>query len=115
MQDSYGGQIGLKRLVNAAHQAGIAVVLDVVYNHLGAEGNYLGDYGPYFTDRHQTPWGAAVNLDGPGSDQVRRYFIENAVYFCCRDLHIDALRLDAIHAMMDSSAMPFLQELTARW
>jgi maltooligosyltrehalose trehalohydrolase len=112
VQDSYGGQLGLKKLVNACHQAGIAVVLDVVYNHLGAEGNYLSDYGPYFTDRYQTPWGSAVNFDGPGSDQVRRYFIENAVYFL-RDFHIDALRLDAIHAMLDFSAITFLEELAA--
>ncbi len=112
VQDSYGGHEGLKRLVDACHQAGIAVVLDVVYNHLGTEGNYLWDYGPYFTNRYHTPWGDAVNFDGPGSDQVRRYFIENAVYFL-RDFHIDALRLDAIHAMLDFSATPFLQELAA--
>lgn len=112
VQDSYGGYAGLKRLVDACHQAGIAVVLDVVYNHLGAEGNYLWDYGPYFTDRYKTPWGDSVNFDGPGSDQVRRYFIENAVYFL-RDFHIDALRLDAIHAMLDFSATPFLEELAA--
>jgi maltooligosyltrehalose trehalohydrolase len=112
VQDSYGGHLGLKRLVNACHEAGIAVILDVVYNHLGAEGNYLWDYGPYFTDRYQTPWGSAVNFDGPGSDQVRRYFIENAVYFL-RDFHVDALRLDAIHAMLDFSASHFLEELAA--
>jgi maltooligosyltrehalose trehalohydrolase len=112
VQDSYGGNEGLKKLVDACHQAGLAVVLDVVYNHLGAEGNYLWDYGPYFTDRYQTPWGSAVNFDGPGSDQVRRYFIENAVYFL-RDFHIDALRLDAIHAMLDFSAVPFLEEMAA--
>jgi maltooligosyltrehalose trehalohydrolase len=112
VQDSYGGPVALKRLVNACHQAGLAVVLDVVYNHFGAEGNYLWDYGPYFTDRYHTPWGDAVNFDGPGSDQVRRYFIENAVYFL-RDFHIDALRLDAVHAMLDFSATPFLEELAA--
>lgn len=112
VQDSYGGHEGLKQLVNACHQAGIAVILDVVYNHLGAEGNYLWDYGPYFTDRYTTPWGSAVNFDGPGSDQVRRYFIENAVYFL-RDFHIDALRLDAVHAMLDFSATHFLEELAA--
>ncbi len=112
VQDSYGGHVGLKKLVNACHEAGLAVVLDVVYNHLGAEGNYLWDYGPYFTDRYHTPWGSAVNFDGPGSDQVRRYFIENAVYFL-RDFHIDALRLDAIHAMLDFSATAFLEELAA--
>jgi maltooligosyltrehalose trehalohydrolase len=112
VQDSYGGNEGLKKLVDACHQAGLAVILDVVYNHLGAEGNYLWDYGPYFTDRYQTPWGSAVNFDGPGSDQVRRYFIENAVYFL-RDFHIDALRLDAIHAMLDFSALNFLEEMAA--
>lgn len=112
VQDSYGGPDGLKQLVNACHQAGIAVILDVVYNHLGAEGNYLWDYGPYFTDRYRTPWGDSINFDGPGSDQVRRYFIENAVYFL-RDFHIDALRLDAIHAMLDFSATHFLEELSA--
>jgi maltooligosyltrehalose trehalohydrolase len=112
VQDSYGGPDGLKRLVDACHREGIAVVLDVVYNHLGAEGNYLWDYGPYFTDRYKTPWGDAVNFDGPGSDQVRRFLIENAVYFL-RDFHIDALRLDAIHAMLDFSATHFLEELAA--
>jgi maltooligosyltrehalose trehalohydrolase len=112
VQDSYGGHVGLKKLVNACHQAGLAVVLDVVYNHLGAEGNYLADYGPYFTDRYHTPWGAAVNFDGPGSDQVRRYFIENALYFL-RDFHIDALRIDAIHALIDFSATHFLEEMAA--
>lgn len=112
VQDSYGGNEGLKKLVNACHKAGLAVILDVVYNHLGAEGNYLSEYGPYFTDRYQTPWGSAVNFDGPGSDQVRRYFIENAVYFL-RDFHIDALRLDAIHAMLDFSGIPFLEEMAA--
>src|SRR5690606_3850937 len=109
VQDSYGGVLGLNRLVNACHQQGLAVVLEVVYNPLGAEGNYLGDYGPYFTERYQTPWGSAANFDGPGSDQVRRYFIENAVYYL-RDFHIDALRLDAIHAMLDFSAVNFLEE-----
>ncbi len=112
VQDSYGGAEGFKRLINACHQAGLAVVLDVVYNHLGAEGNYLWDYGPYFTDRYKTPWGSSVNFDGPGSDQVRRFFIENAVYFL-RDFHVDALRLDAIHAMLDFSAGTFLEEMAA--
>lgn len=110
VQDSYGGAEGLKRLVDACHRHGLAVVLDVVYNHLGAEGNYLWDYGPYFTDRYKTAWGSAVNFDGPGSDPVRRYFIENAVYFLA-EFHIDALRLDAVHAMLDFSAGTFLEEL----
>jgi len=112
VQDSYGGPLALMRLVNACHLAGIAVILDVVYNHLGPEGNYLSEFGPYFTDRYNTPWGDAVNFDGPGSDHVRRFFIANAVYFL-RDFHIDALRLDAVHAMLDFSATHFLEELAA--
>ncbi|MBN2508284.1 MAG: malto-oligosyltrehalose trehalohydrolase [Verrucomicrobia bacterium] len=110
VQESYGGPVGLKRLVDAAHRHGLAVVLDVVYNHLGPEGNYLGEFGPYFTDRYRTPWGPAVNLDGPHSDEVRRYFIENALYWQT-EFHIDALRLDAVHAIRDFSAVPFLEEL----
>jgi len=110
VQNSYGGPDGLKRLVDACHDHGLAVVLDVVYNHLGPEGNYLRDFGPYFTDRYRTPWGEAVNFDGAGSDGVRRYFIENALHWLDR-YHIDALRLDAVHAIYDFSAKPFLQEL----
>ncbi|MDT8288081.1 MAG: alpha-amylase family glycosyl hydrolase, partial [Elusimicrobiales bacterium] len=91
---AYGGPQGLKRLVDASHRAGLAVFLDVVYNHLGPEGNYLWDYGPYFTDRYHSPWGESVNLDGPHSDHVRRFFIENALYWLA-DFHIDGLRLDA--------------------
>jgi len=109
-QNSYGGPVGLKKLVDACHQQGLAVILDVVYNHLGPEGNYLANFGPYFTDRYHTPWGEAVNFDGPESDEVRRLFIENAVYWI-REFHIDALRLDAVHAIYDFSARPFLQEL----
>jgi len=111
VQYSYGGPEGLKTLVNACHQQDIAVSLDVVYNHLGPEGNYLRDFGPYFTDRYRTPWGPAVNFDGAYSDEVRNYFIENARYWFC-EYHIDALRLDAIHAIYDQSARPFLRELT---
>jgi len=110
VQNSYGGPQGLKRLVNACHRKGLAVILDVVYNHLGPEGNYLRDFGPYFTDFYQTPWGEAVNFDGPESDDVRRFFIENALYWVA-DCHIDALRLDAVHAIMDASARPFLEAL----
>ena len=110
VQNSYGGPAGLKRLVNAAHQRGLAVVLDVVYNHLGPEGNYLGDFAPYFTDRYRTPWGLALNFDGRDSDEVRRYFTENALYWQT-EFHIDALRLDAVHAIQDFSAVPFLEEL----
>lgn len=110
VQDSYGGPEGLKRLVNACHQHGLAVVLDVVYNHLGPEGNHLAEFGPYFTDRYQTPWGAALNFDGAYSDEVRRFFIENAIYWVT-EFHIDALRLDALHAILDISAYTFLEEL----
>lgn len=111
VQNSYGGPQGLKRFVNACHQRGLAVTLDVVYNHLGPEGNYLGDFGPYFTDRYRTPWGMAVNLDGEGSDEVRRFFIENALYWI-EECHVDALRLDALHALVDLSPSPFLSELS---
>jgi maltooligosyltrehalose trehalohydrolase len=110
VQGSYGGPEGLKRLVSACHRLGLAVILDVVYNHLGPEGNYLADFGPYFTDRYRTPWGPAVNFDGPGSDEVRHFFIENALYWTA-EFHIDALRLDALHAVFDHSAQPFLEEL----
>jgi maltooligosyltrehalose trehalohydrolase len=109
-QLSYGGPQGLKHLVNACHQKGLAVILDVVYNHLGPEGNYLGDFGFYFTGRYQTPWGLALNFDGPQSDEVRRFFIENALYWIT-DCHLDALRLDAVHAILDHSAYTFLEEL----
>lgn len=111
-QNSYGGPEGLKRLVDAAHARGLAVVLDVVYNHLGPEGNYLGDFGPYFTARYKTPWGLALNFDGPESDAVRRFFIENALQWVA-DFHLDGLRLDAVHAIADNSERPFLQELGA--
>ena len=110
-QNSYGGPTGLKALVNACHRHSLAVILDVVYNHLGPEGNYLSDFGPYFTDRCKTPWGDAVNLDGPYSDEVRLYFIRNALHWIS-DYHFDALRLDAIHRIFDSGATPFLSELT---
>jgi maltooligosyltrehalose trehalohydrolase len=110
VHNSYGGPDGLKKLVNACHQRGLAVVLDVVYNHLGPEGNYLANYGPYFTQRYRTPWGPAVNFDGPGSDEVRRFFIGNALFWVT-EYHIDALRLDALHAIVDLSPKPFLTEL----
>jgi maltooligosyltrehalose trehalohydrolase len=113
VQNSYGGPEALKRLVNACHSQEIGVALDVVYNHLGPEGNYLNDFGPYFTDRYKTPWGNAVNFDDAYSDEVRRFFIENALHWIS-DFHIDALRLDAIHAIVDTSAKPFLRELTER-
>ncbi|GAB4527513.1 MAG: malto-oligosyltrehalose trehalohydrolase [Anaerolineae bacterium] len=110
---AYGGAQGLKRLVDACHQRGLAVVLDVVYNHLGPEGNYLNDYGPYFTEYYHTPWGMALNFDSAESDHVRRYFIDNALYWIT-EFHIDALRLDATHAMLDFSARTFLEELVER-
>jgi maltooligosyltrehalose trehalohydrolase len=110
-QNSYGGDIGLKRLVNACHQKGIAAILDVVYNHFGPEGNYFKKYGPYSTTTYKTVWGDAINMDGPQSDEVRRFFIENALYWIS-DFHFDALRLDAVHAMLDFSPVPFLEQLT---
>jgi maltooligosyltrehalose trehalohydrolase len=109
---AYGGPEGLKRLIDEAHQRGLAVVIDVVYNHLGPAGNYLGEYGPYFTDRYATPWGQAVNVDGPDSDEVRRFFVDNALMWL-RDYHCDGLRLDAVDAIVDHSATHILQELAA--
>jgi len=112
VQNSYGGPEGLKRLIDACHQRGLAVILDVVYNHLGPEGSYLHDFGPYFTDRYRTPWGAAINFDGPDSDEVRRFFIENALSWVT-EFRLDALRLDAVHGIFDFSARHFLQELAS--
>jgi maltooligosyltrehalose trehalohydrolase len=109
-QNSYGGPEGLQRLVDAAHRHGLAIALDVVYNHLGPEGNYLGEFGRYFTGRYQSPWGQAINLDGEASDEVRRFFIDNALYWL-EEYHFDALRLDAVHAIFDFSALHFLAEL----
>ncbi len=109
---AYGGPEGLKQLVNACHLRGLAVILDVVYNHLGPDGNYLGMFAPYFTDHHTTGWGDAVNLDDAGSDEVRRFFIDNALMWL-RDYHMDGLRLDAVHALVDESAVHFLEELAA--
>jgi maltooligosyltrehalose trehalohydrolase len=110
VQNSYGGPEGLKRLVDTCHQRNMAVVLDVVYNHLGPEGNYLADFGPYFTDAYRTPWGRAINFDGAQSDEVVRFFVQNALYWV-EDFHIDALRLDAIHGIVDRNAQPFLELL----
>ncbi len=107
---AYGGPDGLKRLVDAAHARGLGVVMDVVYNHLGPAGNYLPEFGPYFSARHRTNWGAAVNFDGPGSDEVRRFVIDNALMWL-RDYHCDGLRVDAVHAIMDQSATHILEEL----
>ncbi len=109
-QNSYGRPETLQKLVNAAHEHGLAMALDVVYNHLGPEGNYLSAYGPYFTYRYRTTWGEAINFDSAGSDEVRRFFLENALHWL-EDYHFDALRLDAIHGICDNSATPFLAEL----
>jgi maltooligosyltrehalose trehalohydrolase len=110
VQNSYGGAEGLQHLVNACHQKGLAVILDVVYNHLGPEGNYLGVFGPYFTEKYRTPWGNAINFDDAWCDGVRGYFIENALMWF-RDFHIDALRLDAVHAIKDFSPVHILKEI----
>jgi maltooligosyltrehalose trehalohydrolase len=111
VQNSYGGAAGLQRFVDECHQRDLAVILDVVYNHLGPEGNVLGAYAPYFTDRYVTPWGPALNFDGPDSDDVRAYFFENARQWFGA-FHIDGLRLDAVHEIIDRSATPFLAELS---
>lgn len=110
VQHSYGGPDGLKRLVDACHGHGLAVVLDVVYNHFGPEGNYLGEFAPYFTDKYRTPWGQAINYDDAYANDVRSYIVGSALAWC-RDYHIDALRLDAIHGIFDFSARHILQEI----
>lgn len=108
--DGYGGYEGFKKLVNACHERGIAVCLDVVYNHLGPEGNYLQEFAPYFADAYHTPWGKAFNYDGAYSDEVRSYIIQNALFWLV-ECHVDCLRLDAIHGIYDFSASPMLGEL----
>jgi len=110
VQISYGGAEGLQQLVNTCHAKGLAVVLDVVYNHVGPEGNYFGQSGPYFTEKYHTPWGSAINFDDAWSDGVRNYFIENVLMWF-RDFHIDALRLDAVHAIKDLGVKHLLQEM----
>lgn len=110
VQNSYGGPEGFKKLINACHKQGISVILDVVFNHLGPEGNYLSQFAPYFTSKYGSIWGTPLNFDDEYSDEVRNYFIENALYWF-RDYHIDGLRLDAIQAIFEVSARPFLQEL----
>lgn len=110
-QDSYGGMDGFKKLVNHCHQKGIAVVLDVVYNHMGPEGNYLSEYGPYFTDKYGTPWGKAINFDDAYADHVRSFFLQNTLMWL-DNFHLDGLRLDAVHAIKDFGARHFLQELS---
>ncbi|MET8810654.1 malto-oligosyltrehalose trehalohydrolase [Streptomyces sp. NPDC004549] len=111
VHEPYGGPEALKRFVDRAHELGLGVVLDVVHNHLGPSGNHLPAFGPYFTDTHQTPWGAAVNLDAPGSDEVRAYFRDSALAWL-RDYRLDGLRLDAVHALVDTRARHFLEELS---
>jgi maltooligosyltrehalose trehalohydrolase len=111
VHEPYGGPAALQRFVDAAHARDLAVCLDVVDNHLGPSGNYLAEFGPYFTDRHQTPWGAAVNLDGEGAGEVRAFVIEKALRWF-RDFHVDALRLDAVHALVDDSPQHLLAELS---
>ena len=113
VQSSYGGPDGLKRLVNACHQRQMAVVLDVVYNHFGPEGNYLGEFCPYYTEKYVTPWGRANNFDDAYSSEAREFFCQNSLYWL-EHYHIDGLRLDAVHAIYDMSAYPFLEELAAR-
>ncbi|HLI54451.1 MAG TPA: malto-oligosyltrehalose trehalohydrolase [Acidimicrobiales bacterium] len=109
---AYGGPDGFKRMVDACHSAGIGVILDVVYNHLGPSGNHLSEFGPYFSAAHRTNWGDGVNLDGPGSDEVRRFLVDNALSWLA-DYHLDGLRLDAVHALADRSAVHFLEQLSS--
>jgi len=112
VHEEYGGPAGYQRFVDACHARGLAVIQDVVYNHLGASGNYLPEFGPYLRDDASNTWGAAVNLDGPGSDEVRRYILDNArMWFT--DYHVDGLRLDAVHALRDSRALTLLEDMAA--
>lgn len=112
VQNSYGGPHGLKELVNACHEQGLGIVLDVVYNHLGPEGNVLFECGPYVHDKYKTPWGDALNFDGRDSEEVRRYFLQSAWQWLT-EYHFDGLRLDAIQMIFDNSPIPFMQELSA--
>jgi maltooligosyltrehalose trehalohydrolase len=113
VQSNYGGPEALRRFVAAAHERGLAVILDVVYNHLGNEGNYLSQFGPYFTARHKTPWGDAINYDDDGSPHVRRFIVENALYWL-REYHLDGLRLDAVQTIKDDSRQHIVAEIAAR-
>jgi maltooligosyltrehalose trehalohydrolase len=110
VHEGYGGPGAYQSFVDACHQAGIGVIQDVVYNHLGPSGNYLPQYGPYFSEQGGTTWGSSLNLDGPDSDPVRRYIIENALMWLA-DYHVDGLRLDAVHALRDTRAQHLLEEL----
>ncbi len=109
--EPYGGPDGFKRLVDACHARGLSVILDVVYNHFGPVGNYTNKFGPYLTSKHKTPWGDAVNLDEGGSDEVRRFFCDNAIMWL-RDYHCDGLRFDAVHEYIDRSAVHFMEQLS---
>jgi len=111
VHEAYGGPAALQRFVDAAHAHGLAVCLDVVHNHLGPAGAYVGDFGPYWTDAHHTPWGSAINLDQPGSDEVRAWLIGSALRWL-REFHVDALRLDAVHELRDDSDRHLLSELS---
>jgi maltooligosyltrehalose trehalohydrolase len=111
VHETYGGPAALQRFVDAAHAHGLGVCLDVVYNHLGPDGNFLGEIGPYFTDKHTTPWGQGLNLDGPDSDEVRRWVLDN-VHQWLADFHVDGLRLDAVHELHDDSATHLLEEMS---
>jgi maltooligosyltrehalose trehalohydrolase len=113
VQNSYGGAKELMALVNECHQMGIAVIMDVVYNHFGPEGNYTANYGYYFTDKYSTPWGQPINFDGEYSDGVRNYFVQNALMWL-RDFHMDGLRLDAVHSIFDFGAKHIMQELSEK-
>jgi maltooligosyltrehalose trehalohydrolase len=110
VQNSYGGAEGLQHLINECHRQGIAVILDVVYNHFGPEGNYFNNFGHYFTEKHKTPWGAAINFDDAWCDPVRQFFVENTLMWF-RDFHVDALRYDAVHAIQDLSAVHIMKEI----
>ena len=111
VHEAYGGPAALQRFVDAAHGRGLGVCLDVVYNHLGPDGNYLEEFGPYLTDRHETPWGRALNLDAPGSDPVRRWVLDNVAQWQV-EFHLDALRLDAVHELHDDRALHLLEEMS---
>lgn len=110
--EPYGGPEGLKRFVDACHHRGLSVILDVVYNHFGPVGAYANKFGPYLTSRHKTPWGDAVNLDEGGSDEVRRFFVDNALMWL-KDYHVDGLRFDAVHEFIDRSSVHFMEQLSS--
>lgn len=110
VQNSYGGPIGFRNLVNEAHKLGLAIILDVVYNHVGPEGNYMAKLGPYFSEKYKTPWGLAFNFDDAGSDEVRKFILENVEYWI-NEFHVDGFRLDAVHAIIDNSPKHILEDI----